>query len=91
MRLVSSLLLIIIILSSFQLRHYTQDHTLNDLISAEYSFRNTASIRFGYLHNYDEQNLTFGAGVIIGPKIDYAHTPFGIFDSVNRISIGLSR
>ena len=59
---------------------------------AEYSFMNTASIRFGYLHNYDEQNLTFGAGLIIGPlKIDYAHTPFGIFDSVNRLSIGLSR
>ena len=58
----------------------------------EYSFRNIASIRFGYLHNYDEQNFTFGAGLIIGPlKIDYAHTPFGIFDSVNRISIGLTR
>ena len=58
----------------------------------EYSFRNIASVRAGYLHNYDEQNLTFGAGLIIGPlEIDYAHTPFGIFDSVNRISIGLSR
>ena len=61
-------------------------------LGAEYSFKNIASIRFGYLHNYDEQNITFGAGLMIGPlKIDYAHTPFGIFDSVNRISIGLSR
>jgi len=61
-------------------------------LGAEYLFKNIASIRFGYLHNYDEQNFTFGAGLIIGPlKIDYAHTPFGIFDSVNRISIGLSR
>ena len=61
-------------------------------LGAEYSFKNIASIRFGYLHNYDEQSITFGVGLMIGPlKIDYAHTPFGIFDNVNRLSIGLSR
>ena len=58
----------------------------------EYSFRKLFKARMGYLHNYDERGLTFGCGAKIGPlMIDYAHTPFGIFDAVSRISIGISR
>ena len=47
-------------------------------------------LRVGYLHNYDERSLTYGLGAKIGPVvINYALTPFGIFDTVSRISIGL--
>ena len=49
-------------------------------------------LRFGYLFNYDERNLTYGGGIKIGPlKVDYALTPFGVFDSVNRISVSIAR
>ena len=53
---------------------------------------NMGHLRLGYLFNYDERNLTYGAGIKLGPlKIDYALTPFGVFDSVSRISIGIAR
>ena len=61
-------------------------------LGLEYSFMNIAYARVGYLYNYDEQGLTYGAGVNVGPlKIDYALTPFGVFDNVSRISIGIAR
>ena len=61
-------------------------------LGLEYSFMNMGHLRLGYLFNYDERNLTYGAGIKLGPlKIDYALTPFGVFDSVSRISIGIAR
>ncbi|GIS39911.1 hypothetical protein Ct9H90mP12_1050 [bacterium] len=58
-------------------------------LGLEYSFMSIGYMRFGYLYNYDERDLTYGAGFKLGPlSIDYALTPFGVFDSVNRISIG---
>ena len=61
-------------------------------LGLEYSFMDMGHLRFGYLFNYDERNLTYGAGIKLGPlKIDYALTPFGVFDSVSRISIGIAR
>jgi len=58
----------------------------------EYSFMNIISTRIGYLHNYDERDFTFGAGVKLGMfKINYALTPFGVFDTVSRVSIGISK
>tara|TARA_Y100001980_G_C14545172_1_gene324612 strand:- start:1234 stop:2214 length:981 start_codon:yes stop_codon:yes gene_type:complete len=61
-------------------------------LGLEYSFMGMGHLRLGYLFNYDERNLTYGGGIKIGPlKVDYALTPFGVFDSVNRISISLAR
>ena len=58
----------------------------------EYSYMNIISTRIGYLHNYDERDFTFGAGVKLGMfKINYALTPFGVFDTVSRVSIGISK
>ena len=60
-------------------------------VGLEYSFNKLAHLRIGYLNNYDERNLTYGFGIAMGSlKIDYALTPFGVFDSVNRLSIGIS-
>ena len=58
----------------------------------EYSDLRFISARIGYLHNYDERDFTFGAGVRLGVfKINYALTPFGVFDTVSRVSIGISK
>ncbi len=69
-------------------RSYTQ--RMN--VGLEYLFMNIISTRIGYLHNYDERDFTFGAGVRLGMfKINYALTPFGVFDTVSRVSIGISK
>ena len=61
-------------------------------LGLEYSFMGIGQLRLGYLFNYDQRDVTYGAGVKLGPlKIDYALTPFGVFDSVSRISIGIAR
>ena len=61
-------------------------------LGLEYSFMEIGHLRLGYLFNYDQRDLTYGAGIKLGPlKIDYALTPFGVFDSVSRISIGIAR
>lgn len=59
----------------------------------EYWFMDTLAIRGGYKMRYDEENVTFGAGVKqdLGPlagKIDYSFNNFGRFDPVHRISVG---
>jgi len=59
----------------------------------EYWFMDTLSIRAGYKMRYDEEDITFGAGVKqnLGPlaaKIDYSFNNFGNFDPVHRITIG---
>jgi hypothetical protein len=59
----------------------------------EYWFMDTLAIRGGYKMRYDEEDVTFGAGVKqdLGPlagKIDYSFNNFGRFDPVHRITVG---
>ena len=61
-------------------------------IGIEYELLEILSLRGGYLYNYDERNITAGVGVhkqigrlLFG--IDYAYTPFGVFDNVNRVTV----
>jgi len=61
-------------------------------IGLEYSLMDMLVIRTGYLMNYDERGFSGGIGVqkTIGPLsfgIDYAYTPFGVFDNVQRMSL----
>lgn len=45
------------------------------------------SLRGGYIFNNDEDNITFGIGVSqFGFALDYAYTPFGAFDNVQRFT-----
>ena len=61
-------------------------------LGLEYSFLGMGHLRLGYLFNYDQRDLTYGAGIQLGPlKIDYALTPFGVFDNVSRLSVGIAR
>jgi len=64
-------------------------------IGMEYIFMKTLALRMGYTMPTDEQGLSMGAGLnqsIFGYHlaIDYAYTPFGVFNSVHRISVEFS-
>jgi hypothetical protein len=73
-----------------------RDYYEQMLIGAEYGFMDRFFLRSGYVFPTDEQGLSFGAGVHLpfarryGIRADYSHTAFGIFDSVNRVSVQLS-
>jgi len=66
-------------------------------IGGEYSFLNIIALRAGYNSNVSERDVSFGVGLkkdfgSSGGKIalDYAYTPFGVFDNVQRFSFNLS-
>lgn len=62
----------------------------------EYVFAQMVALRAGYKANYDEEDLSFGAG-LISPRIvgslrfnlDYAYVPLGVFGSVQAFSVTL--
>ncbi len=54
----------------------------------EYIYRDLISLRGGYVTEADENDVTFGLGVAAaGITVDYAYTPFGLFDNVQRFSV----
>lgn len=58
----------------------------------EYGFRNMVFLRGGYKTNYDEQDLTLGAGLQysinnLGLGIDYSYLQFKNFDAVQMFGI----
>lgn len=57
----------------------------------EYSFLNTLYARLGYVSNSDENDITYGFGLKkFGFALDYAYTPFGVFDNVQRFTINFA-
>lgn len=74
---------------------HPRDYTEQINVGGEYLFMGMFAVRAGYKYNYDEHDLTAGFGVQKAfsnrsVAIDYAYTPFGIFDSVQRFSFRLS-
>lgn len=71
-----------------QPRDYGQQHN----VGMEYSFYQVIFLRAGYKINYDEEGLTFGAGVNYqGYRVDYSFNDFGEYlGNVHRFTIGLS-
>lgn len=67
-------------------------------IGGEYTFMNLLSLRAGMAEAFvqdEERGMSLGAGINlevsnIQLKVDYSYTDFGVFDSVNRFSVGLS-
>lgn len=60
-------------------------------MGAEYRLLETFALRLGYVSDMDETNLSYGLGVSkYGLGFDYAYTPFGVFDNVQRVSIHFS-
>lgn len=70
------------------------DEWLN--LGSEVVLLNTLSLRAGYRFNYDEGNLSFGAGVyspVLGLsniKVDYAFTSYTqVFNDIHTITVGI--
>lgn len=56
-------------------------------VGLEYVFMKTFLIRSGMFFNRDEENMTFGFGIHkFGFSIDYAYTPYGVFNNVQRFT-----
>lgn len=73
-----------------------RDYYEQFMVGAEYAFMDRLFLRGGYVFPTDEQGASFGVGVNLpfasryGIRADYSHTAFGVFNSVNRISVQLS-
>jgi hypothetical protein len=64
-----------------------RDHPEQIKIGMEYRLMDMLSLRGGYVSSNDENGLSFGVGVsYFGVGLDYAYTPFGVFDKVQRMS-----
>lgn len=60
-------------------------------IGVEYNFMNVIYLRGGYVGGNDEDDFSFGVGLAyMGVELDYAYTPFGVFDSVQRFTARMS-
>ncbi|HDQ45172.1 MAG TPA: PorV/PorQ family protein [bacterium] len=70
--------------------HY-RSHPEQILVGLDYRVMDFLSFRGGYVSNNDEDGLTFGFGVCyMGLSLDYAYTPFGVFDRVQRMTARFS-
>lgn len=68
-----------------------RDHPEQVKVGAEYGLLKTLLVRGGYVSNNDEDGFTFGLGVRrYGVSFDYAMTPFGVFDKVQRMTARFS-
>ena len=68
-----------------------RDHPEQIKIGLDYCLMNMLSLRGGYVSSNDEDGISFGVGVrYFGVGLDYAYTPFGVFDKVQRMSARFS-
>lgn len=78
------------LLLSFDSTH-PRSHPEQVKIGMEYQFMRVLSLRGGYISGNSEDDFTFGLGISsFGVELDYAYTPFGVFDSVQRFTARLS-
>ncbi len=75
---------------SFDAMHYrSHPETIN--IGVEYVLLDLLALRSGYRSNTEENAFSFGFGLKrYGVAVDYAYTPFGLFDNVQRFTIRLA-
>ena len=70
--------------------HY-RDHPEQIKVGMEYGLLNSLWLRGGYVTSNDESGFSFGVGVnYSGVGLDYAYTPFGVFDKVQRMTVRFS-
>jgi hypothetical protein len=75
---------------SIDASHYS-DHPEQIKIGLEYKVMNTLSLRGGYANDNGGSGLSYGVGVSrFGFAFDYAYTPFGVFDKVQRMTVRFS-
>jgi hypothetical protein len=67
---------------------HNRDYREQLYLGAEVNLLNFLAIRGGYITNSDEDKATFGFGLSQkGLSFDYAYTPFGVFDKVQRFTL----
>ena len=60
-------------------------------VGLDYRLMGILSIRGGYMSSEDESGFSFGTGVkYMGVGLDYAYTPYGVFDKVQRMTARFS-
>lgn len=70
---------------------HNRDYREQVFVGGECLIMNLLSLRGGYITGSDENDVTFGFGVMqSGIVFDYAYTPYGVFDSVQRLSLRFS-
>jgi hypothetical protein len=70
---------------------HLRDHPEQMKVGLDYRLMKVLSLRGGYLANNDLDGFTFGLGVSrYGFAFDYAYTPFGVFDKVQRLTARFS-
>lgn len=74
---------------------HPRDFTERIHVGLEYTFMNMVSLRGGYKTNYDLEGLSLGGGVNLGVggmniKVDYSWSAAGVFDPINRFTVGFS-
>jgi len=58
------------------------------MVGLQYGFQETLFLRLGYEGNHDENDISFGFGLSrLGLSFDYAYTPYGVFDNVQRMTL----
>jgi hypothetical protein len=78
------------LLVSIDASHY-RDHPEQIKVGMEYGLLNSMWLRGGYITSNDESGFSFGVGVnYSGVGLDYAYTPFGVFDKVQRMTVRFS-
>jgi hypothetical protein len=74
---------------------HPRDYSERMHVGAEYWYMGMFATRAGYKFNYDEEGFSAGVGFKysvsdLDLRIDYAYSDFGVFDPVNRISVGFA-
>jgi len=70
--------------------HY-RDHPEQIKIGLDYKIMEMFSLRGGYSSSNDENDFSFGLGITkYGFVFDYAYTPFGVFNNVQRFTVRFS-
>ncbi len=58
------------------------------MVGLQYGLGETLFLRLGYESNHDENDISFGFGLSrFGLSFDYAYTPYGVFDNVQRMTL----
>ncbi len=67
---------------------HPRSHPEQVSVGVEYKALGALVLRGGYVNTADEQGISFGLGLhVAGISFDYAYTPYGVFDNVQRFSL----
>ncbi|MCB9248633.1 MAG: PorV/PorQ family protein [Ignavibacteriales bacterium] len=78
------------LLLSIDATHH-RSHPEQIIVGIEYSIFKSIFLRGGYVSANSEDDFSFGLGLsYYGAFIDYAYTPFGVFNNVQRFTVRVS-